>query len=88
MIQTFKEKAPTVQAVEFTNVLTQSADVASLIGATSMAVDMANKRTIFTVQTEAGGVGHTAEEGQIIGLVGGQVVVMAADEFYAKYEAI
>jgi hypothetical protein len=88
MIQTFKEKAPTVQAVEFTNVLTQSASVADLIGASSMAVDMANKRTIFTVAVDAGDTTYTAEEGQVIGKVGGVIVVMAADEFYAKYEAI
>lgn len=88
MIQTFKEKAPTVQAVEFTNVLIQSADVANLIGATSMAVDMKGKCTTFTVSVDDLDTPYTAQEGQIVGLVGGQVVVMAADEFYAKYEAI
>lgn len=88
MIQTFKEKAPTVQAVEFTNVLTQSADVANLISATSMSVDMTSKRTVFTVTVDDLATPYAVEEGQIIGLVGGQVVVMAADEFYAKYEAI
>lgn len=88
MIKTFKVKAPAVQAVEFTNVLAQSAEVANLIGATSLAVDVTNKRTVFNVVAGETGASYTAVEGQIVGLVDGQVVVMDAAEFYAKYEAI
>jgi len=90
MIRTFKEKAPTVQAVEFTNVLAQSPEVANLIGATSLSVDVTNKRTVFIIELNKDDalVSHTVAEGQIVGLINDQVVVMDATEFYAKYEAI
>lgn len=88
MPQTFKEKAATIEAVEFTDVLGQSASVANLIGATSMSVDMKNKRTLFVVSTDETGTSYTVEEGEVVGKIAGAVVVMAAEEFYAKYEAI
>lgn len=95
MIKTFKEKAPTVQAVEFTSALSQSPEVANLIGATSMSVDMTTKCTVFTVPMvglidPAGpqSNSYTVTEGQVVGLIGAQVVVMAAADFYAKYEQL
>lgn len=88
MIKTYKEKASTVDAVEFTDMLRQSGEVANLIGATSMTVDASLKEATFTITDDISSKPYTVQEGQIIGLVGGQVVVMAADEFYAKYEAI
>lgn len=94
MIKTFKEKAPTVQAVEFTSALSQSPEVANLIGATAVSVDMTTKRTVFSVPmvnadpAASQTASYTVTEGQVVGLIGAQVVVMAATDFYAKYEQL
>lgn len=88
MVQQYKEKALTIEAVVFTDVLAQSPTVANLIGATDLHVDVKNKRTVFTVEVDDQAIPYTVEEGQVVSLVGGEVVVMAADDFYAKYEAI
>lgn len=88
MIKVFKEKAPTLLAIEFTNALIQSPEVANLIGATSLAVDVTNKRTVFTVDSGETGNAYTVAEGQVIALSNGAVSVMDAVEFYAKYEVI
>ena len=87
MIQVFKEKAPTLQAIEFTNALVQSPEVANLIGATSLAVDITNKRTVFTVG-EITQATYAVAEGQVIALSNGLISVMDATDFYAKYETI
>lgn len=88
MIKVFKEKAPTLQAIEFTNALVQSPEVANLIGATSFSVDVTNRSTIFTVANSETSNAYTAIEGEIIALSNGIVSVMDAVEFYAKYEMI
>jgi len=94
MIKSFKEKAPVIQAIEFTSASGQSAEVANLIGATSIAVDLTNKRTVFSVpmvSTDPASpqfTSYSADEGQVIGLDSGKVMVMAAADFYAKYEVI
>lgn len=84
MVKRFKEKAPAVQAIEFINALTQSPEVANLIGASAVSVDVAANRAVFTVD----GVAHTVQEGQVIGIIADVVTVTGAAEFYAKYEAI
>lgn len=87
MVMRCKERSPTVQAIEFVNCLTQSPEVANLIGATAFSVDMTAKRTTFVVG-EITQDTYTVQEGQVIGLIGGIVTVKDATEFYAKYEAI
>lgn len=88
MVKTYKEKASTVEAVEFTDVLEQSPDVANLIGATSMSVDMKAKKTEFSVDADGEVKSYSVAQGEVIAKISGEVVVMAAKEFYAKYEAV
>lgn len=84
MVKRFKEKTSAVQAIEFINVLTQAPEVANLIGATAVSVDIPAKRAVFTV----GEITYPVQEGQVVGLFDDVVAVKDAAEFYSKYEAI
>lgn len=81
-MKTYKAKAPTVSAVELTDVLKQSPDVANMIGANSMSVDVAKKSVVLMVGKDS----YSAIEGQVVYLEGTKVVVADADKFYAAHE--
>lgn len=82
---TFKQKAPTVQAIEFTNVLGQSADIANLIGSQAYQVDVKAKETTFTID---GRDPLIAKEGQVVSMSEGTASVSDSTVFYALYEAV
>lgn len=84
MIKTFKEKAPQVQAVEYTGISSQLTEVADLVKAESFNVDLAKQQATFTVGEHT----YTAKQGQVVAVTGESVNVFDADDFYAKYEAL
>lgn len=93
MIQVFKEKAPTLQAIEVTDVLNQLPEVANLIKADQAGVKVVDAQRVGSFTVPGAGEGAEAsvyqvKEGQVIALSNGMVSVMDALEFYAKYETI
>lgn len=80
---TYKQKAPTVQAIELTNVLAQSADIANLIGSQAYQVDVKAKETTFVID---GRDPLIAKEGQVVSLSEGAASVSDSTVFYALYE--
>lgn len=93
MIKVFKEKAPTLQAIEVTEVLNQLPEIANLVKADQAGVKVVDGTRIgsFTVQSPVEGAEpalYQVKEGQVIAVSDGAVVVLDAAEFYSKYEAI
>jgi len=93
MIKVFKEKAPTLQAIEVTDVLNQLPEVANLIKADQAGVAVVDTQRVGTFTVPGVGEGTEAfvyqvKEGQVIATSNGEVSVMDAAEFYSKYEAI
>jgi len=82
---TYKQKAPTVQAIEFTNVLEQSSEVANLIGSQAYQVDVKAQETTFVID---GRDPLVAKEGQVVSLSEGIASVNDSTVFYALYEAV
>ncbi|NMX39372.1 hypothetical protein HBO34_15970 [Pseudomonas veronii] len=82
---TYKQKAPTVQAIEFTDVLRQSADVANLIGSQAYQVDVKTKATTFVMDDRSPLI---VKEGQVVSLSEGTASVSDSTVFYALYEAV
>jgi hypothetical protein len=82
---TYKQKAPTVQAIEFTDVLGQSADIANLIGSKAYQVDVKTKEATFVID---GRDPLIAKEGQVVSLSEGSASVSDSTVFYALYEAV
>jgi hypothetical protein len=82
---TYKQKAPTVQAIEFTNVLAQSADIANLIGSQAYQVNVKTKEASFLID---GRDPLIAKEGQVVSFSEGVASVSDSTVFYALYEAV
>jgi hypothetical protein len=88
MIKVFKEKAPTLQAVEVTDVLNQLPEVANLIGATQAGVSITSEGRVGNFKLDGQDDSYQVKEGQVIALSNGEITVLDAAEFYSKYEAI
>jgi co-chaperonin GroES (HSP10) len=84
MAKTYKEKLPTLEAIEFTSAANQSGEVANLIGALSYTTDVSSKKTSFKVGDQV----YTATEGQVIAIQGDAITVLDGADFYAKYELV
>lgn len=84
MTRIYKEKAPQVEAIEVTNVSAQFADVANMIKADSIMVDVKAGQAVFTVDDQT----ITVKQSQVVSISGDQIVVMDAEDFYAKYEPV
>lgn len=82
---TFKQKAPTVQAIEVTDVLVQSADVANLIRSQAYQVDVAAKESTFVLN---GAPALAVKEGQVVSWLDGAAIAWDAEDFYAQYETV
>lgn len=84
-VKTYKEKAPTLQAIEVTSILTQAAEIANLIGAVSLSIDMGTSTATFV---DAKGKSTSVGNGYVIATLNGTVLVTEAAAFYAKYEVV
>lgn len=84
MSKKYKEKAKQVTAVEVTNVSSQFVDVADMITAESIMVDVKLGQAVFKVAGQT----ITVKQGQVVSIADGDIVVRDADEFYAKYEPV
>lgn len=78
----FKEKAPTVEAVEFSD-MGNAGLVANFVGADAF---QANRRTEELMLTMESGEVVVVKLGQIVYKAGNQVLVADIDEFHKKYE--
>lgn len=83
-VKTYKEKAPQLQAVELTNVLSQAEEIANLIGATSIGIDLPGKK----LQLKIDDAEYSVVQGQVIAIKDGEVLVQDAADFYSKYEVV
>lgn len=83
--KTFKQKAPTVEAIEVTSVIGQSAEVANLIGSQAFHVDAAVKEATFILDDATKLV---VKEGQVVQFMSGVATASDASAFYALYEQV
>lgn len=83
--KTFKQKAPTIQAIEVTNIFDQVADVANLIGASAYDVSVVDFNARFA---RDGAPLLAVREGQVVSLLDGAATVWDAKDFYTLYEAV
>lgn len=86
--KTFKQKAPTVQAIEVTDILSQSAEVANLIGSKAFQVDVSAKEATFVLDDSTDIIKIVVAEGRIVSFSEGVPAVRDASDFYAMYEQV
>jgi hypothetical protein len=88
MIKAFKEKAPTLQAIEVTDVMNQLPEVANLIGAKQASVTITPEGRSGSFKIDGQDDAYLIKEGQVISLCGDVVSIQDAADFYAKFEAV
>lgn len=81
--KTFKQKTPTVEAIEVTNILDQAPEIANLVKAKSLSVNMADKSAQFVLDD---GKPFSAVEGQVVYMDGSQAKADTSENFYSSYE--
>lgn len=79
----FKLKAPTVQAIEVTNLLAQAQDVANLVGSQAYQVDVAKGEVTFVLD---GADNLVVKTGQVVFVEDKVANARDAAEFYGLYE--
>lgn len=84
MINHYKQKIHTFQAVEFTNALSQAPEVANLIEAESLSVDVSAKSARFTVGERT----YEVKVGQVVSVDDNGIHVTDAEDFYSQYEQV
>lgn len=84
MVKQYKQKVHTFQAVEFTDALTQASEVANMLDAESLSVDVSAKSATFTVGERT----YEVKVGQVVSVDDSGIHVTAADAFYSQYEQV
>ena len=89
-VNTFKQKAPTIQAIEVTNILSQAEEVANLIGSEAYQIKMKNEARSIAEGSFVAKDGATVlvKEGQVVSWIDGVTTVLDAKDFYAQYETV
>lgn len=87
---TFKLKAPTVQAIEVTDLIKQTPDVANLIGSQAYQVKIASQQQGVSEATfiRTNSADITVKEGQVVSVETGTPTVWDSKDFYALYETV
>lgn len=83
--KTFKQKAPTVQAIEVTDLLTQASEVANLIGSQAYQVDISKAMATFVL---GDGASLAVGAAQVVSMLDGSARAWDAKDFYSFYEQV